>query len=162
MPISSRLQMNNISGDRLSLAYNTFFTDLYVPPPSQHDLQLRFAMTGRGEPPPEAQLNLQLCLKAGETLETAAGRKILLGTERVELGPDELGGWIHHHGWRLKTDATARLIWPIYPHNPYADAPETTLERAVGVVSVPLQLGANGGKHIRPNVQEIYFTLTPD
>ena len=162
MPISSRLQMNNISGDRLSLAYNTFFTDLYVPPPSQHDLQLRFAMTGRGEPPPEAQLNLQLCLKAGETLETAAGRKILLGTERVELGPDELGGWIHHHGWRLKTDPTARLTWPIYPHNPYADAPETTLERAVGVVSVPLQLGANGGKHIRPNVQEIYFTLTPD
>ncbi len=119
-------------------------------------------MTGRGEPPPEAQLNLQLCLKAGETLETAAGRRIVLGTERVELGPDELGGWIHHHGWRLKTDPMARLTWPAYPHNPYADAPETALEHAVGVVSVPLKLGAKSGKYIRPNAQEISFTLTPD
>ena len=119
-------------------------------------------MTGRGEPPPEAQLNLQLCLRAGETLETAAGLKIVLGAERVELGPDELGGWIHHHGWRLKTDPLARLTWPAYPHNPYADAPETALDHAVGVVSVPLKLGAKGGKYIRPNAQEISFTLTPD
>lgn len=162
MPISSRLQMNDNAGDRLSLAYNTFFTDLYVPPPSEHDLKLRFVMTGRGEPPPEAQLNLQLCLKAGETLETATGRKIVLGTERVELGPDELGGWIRHHGWRLKTDPGTRLIWPVYPHNPYADAPETSLERAVGVISVPLDLDAKDHKYIRSNVQEISFTLTPD
>jgi len=56
----------------------------------------------------------------------------------------------------------AQLTWPAYPHNPYADAPETALERAVGVVSVPLKLGAKGGKYIRPNAQEISFTLTPD
>ena len=162
MPISSRLQMSDNSGDRLSLAYNTFFTDLYVPPPSGNHLQLRFVMTGRGEPPSEAQLNLQLCLRAGETLETAAGLKIVLGAERVELGPDELGGWIRHRGWRLETDATARLTWPVYPHNPYADAPETMPERAVGVVSVPLQLGARDGKYIRPNAQEISFILMTD
>jgi len=162
LPISSRLQMNDNSGDRLSLAYNTFFSDLYVPPPSEHHLEWRFVMTGRGEPASEAQLNLQLCLKAGETLETAAGRMIELGTELVELGPDELGGWIHHHGWKLKTDPSTRLIWPVYPHNPYADAPETALEHAVGVVSVPLRLGAKDGKYIRPNVQEISFTLIPD
>jgi hypothetical protein len=162
MPLSSRLQMNDNSGDRLSLAYNTFFSDLYVPPPSEHHLELRFVMTGRGEPASEAQLNLQLCLKAGEMLETATGRMIQLGTELVELGPDELGGWIHHHGWKLKTDPSTRLIWPVYPHNPYADAPETALEHAVGVVSVPLRLGAKDGKYIRPNVQEISFTLIPD
>jgi hypothetical protein len=56
----------------------------------------------------------------------------------------------------------ARLTWPAYPHNPYADAPETALEHAVGVVSVPLKLGAKGGKYIHPNAQEISFTLTPD
>jgi hypothetical protein len=158
MPISSRLQMND-NGDRLSLAYNTFFTDLYALPPSERQLQLRFVMTGRGEPPAEARLNLQLCLKAGETLETAAGRKILLGTERVELGPDELGGWIRHHGWTLKTDAAARLTWPVYPHNPYADAPETMPKYAVGVLSVPLRFDAKSRKYIRPREQEVSFTL---
>src|SRR4051812_1738177 len=98
LPISSRLQMSDSNGDRLSLAYNTFFTDLYVSPPAEDHLQLRFVMTGRG-PASESQLNLQLCLKAGEVLETAAGLRIALGTERVELGPDKLGGWIRHHGW---------------------------------------------------------------
>jgi hypothetical protein len=162
LPLSSRLQMSDDHGDRLSLAYNTFFTDLYVAPPADHQLRLRFVITARGEPPPEAQLNLQLCLKAGETLETAAGRKIVLGSQRVELGPDELGGWIRHHGWMLKTDPTTRLSWPVYPHNPYANAPETTLERAVGVISVPLRLGAPGGKYIRPSIQEISFVLSPE
>jgi hypothetical protein len=163
MPISSRLQMNDTNGDRLSLAYNTFFSDLYVPPPSENRLQLRFVMSGRGHPPSEAALNLQLCLKAGEMLETAAGTKISLGAERVELGPEKIGGWIHHHGWKLQIDPTARLTWPVYPHNPYADAPETTLEHAVGVLSVPLRLGdENEAKFIRPNAQEISFILIPD
>ncbi|PYU68031.1 MAG: hypothetical protein DMG49_17090 [Acidobacteria bacterium] len=162
VPISSRLQMNDNNGDRLSLAYNTFFTDLNVPPPSEQQLQLRFVMTARGQPPSEAQLNLQLCLKAGETLETGAGLKIVLGTERVELGPAEVGGWIRHHGWKLQADSTARLTWPVYPHDPYKDAPETKLEHAVGVVSVPLQLGEKDAPYIRPNAQEISFTLMVD
>ena len=163
MPISSRLQMSDTNGDRLSLAYNTFFSDLYVPPPAADHLQLHFVLTGRGHPPSEAQLNLQLCLKAGETLETAAGQKITLGAERIELGPEKVGGWIRHHRWKLQTDPTARLTWPVYPHNPYADAPETKLEHAVGVLSVPLRLGdENDTKFIRPNVQEISFILTVD
>ena len=158
-PISSRLQMND-NGDRLSLAYNTFFTDVYVLPPTEDHLQLRFVITGRGEHPAEAKLNLQLCLKAGETLETATGQKIILRTERVELGSSELGGWIRHHGWKLQTDSAARLTWPVYPHDPYKDAPETELNHAVGVISVPLQLGETHTPHIRPNAQEISFTLT--
>jgi len=40
MPLSSRLQMRD-DRDRLSLAYNTFFTDLYVPTPSDHQVTFR-------------------------------------------------------------------------------------------------------------------------
>src|SRR5215831_7626855 len=101
MPLSSRLQMSD-DGDRLSLAYNTFFTDLYVPPPSDREMTFRFVVAGKGTPPEEARLTLQLCLKPGEELETATGKKIALSAERVELGPEELGGWIRHHGWTLK------------------------------------------------------------
>jgi hypothetical protein len=159
MPISTRLQMSE-SQDRLSLAYNTFFTDLHIPAPSETELTLSFAITGRGRPAEDPRLNLQLCLKAGETLETGAGRKITLGSERIELAPAELGGWIRHHGWKMKIDPTARLIWPVYPHNPYTNAPEVSLERAVGALTVPLRLAPRPGHYIRTGEQEIVFTIT--
>ena len=161
MPISSRLQMS-AERDRLSLAYNTFFSDLYVSPRSDNEVTFRFVINGKGKPAEEAQLNLQLCLKSGETLETATGRKILLGPERIDLQPDALGGWIRHHGWTLKIDPKAQLVWPVYPHNPYANAPETTLEHAVGILSVPLRLKAQEGRYVRPGEQEISFTLRVD
>lgn len=161
LPLSSRLQMSE-ERDRLSLSYNTFFSDLYVPSPSGNDVMFRFVISGKGKPAEEPQLNLQLCLKAGETLETAAGKKILLGAERIELQPDDLGGWIRHHGWTLKIDPTARLVWPVFPHNPYADAPETKLEYAVGVLSVPLRLKSQKDRYVRPGEQEIQFALSAE
>ncbi|MEK7404741.1 MAG: hypothetical protein AAB225_06500 [Acidobacteriota bacterium] len=159
MPLSSRLQMGDRE-DRLSLAYNTYFSDLYVPAPSPSGLSLRFVITGRGRPPEDPRLTLQLCLKAGETLETGAGRKFLVGAERIQLEPADLGGWIRHHGWTLKPDPAARLLWPVYPHNPYADAPETSLERAVAALWVPLNLQPRAGKYVRPRDQEISFALS--
>ena len=158
MPLSSRLQMSETQ-DRLSLACHTFFSDLYVPAPSETELSLRFVITGRGRPAEEPRLTLQLCLKSGEELETGAGRKLAVGAERIELGPSELGGWIRHHGWTLKLDPAARLLWPVYPHNPYANKPETSLARAVAALSVPLALNPKSGKYIRPREQEISFTL---
>jgi hypothetical protein len=154
MPISSRLVMGD-DQDRLSLAYNTFFGDLYVPRPSETDLAFRFSITGKGRPAEDSRLTLQLCLKHGETLETGAGRKITLGRERVDLSPDELGGSICHHGWQLKFDPTARLVWPVYPHDPYTNAPEKSLDHAVGALSVPLRLKAQPGHYVRPDEQAI-------
>src|SRR5262249_21446936 len=101
MPISSRLRMSE-EQDRLSLAYPKFFAELTVRIESASRLQLRFAITGVGQPPEEAQLALQLCLKSGETLETAAGGRHMLGVEPLHLGPESLGEWIAHHGWRLR------------------------------------------------------------
>jgi len=145
--------------DRLSLAYNTFFSELYVARPSQTALSLRFLITGRGRPADDPRLTLQLCLKHGETLETATGRKITLGRDRIELSPADLGGWIRHHGWRLKLDPTAQLVWPIYPHHPYTDAPEKSLDHAVGALSVPLRLKAVPGRYVRHAEQEIQFVV---
>jgi hypothetical protein len=162
LPLSSRLQMNDRE-DRLSLSYQTFFSDLYVPAPSEKELRLRFVLTGRGTPAEETKLNVQLCLKAGEILETGAGKRIVLGTERVELSPEDLRGEIRHHGWTLKVDPTARLVWPMYPFNPYMNKPETKLDHAVGLLSVPLQ--AKRTKEdwfVRPGEQEILFTLMGD
>lgn len=161
LPISSRLQMNAATG-RLSLAYNTFFTDLYVPAPSEKELRFRFVIAGKGKPSDEARLNLQLCLKAGETLETATGRKITLSEGVIDLSPEAIGGWLRHHGWTLKVDTAARLTWPVYPYNPYKDGPESGLEHAVGVLSFPLRLKEDPQHYIRPGEQEISFALKVD
>ncbi|MCC6389587.1 MAG: hypothetical protein IT167_03205, partial [Bryobacterales bacterium] len=69
-------------------------------------------------------------------------------------------GSIRHHGWTLAVDRTAHLRWPVYPHNPYTDEPETDLRRAVAVVTVPLALKPRPGKYIRPRDQEIAFKLS--
>ena len=158
MPMSSRLEMGN-EQDRLSLAYNTFFCDLYVPTPSEKEQSFTFDITGHGKQPEEATLNLQLCLKAGEVLETGNGTRIVLDAEHIELGPDQIGGWIRHHGWTLKVIPAARLAWPIYPYNPYANGPEKTLDHAVGRLWVPLVLGPGDGPFIRPHAQKISFTV---
>jgi hypothetical protein len=158
MPLSSRLEMAD-SGDRLSLAYNTFFVDVYPSVTQNNSLTLRFVISGKGKPPDEARLNLQLCLKAGEALETGTGRKFTLSADRIDVSPEVLGGSVHLQGWTLNADPAARLSWPVYPYNPYADAPESTLEHAVGVLSVPIVLKNDNGRFIRPHEQEISLTL---
>lgn len=159
MPINSRLQMG-AGRDRLSLAYNTFFSDLYVSRPSGNSISFEFDLTSHGGPPEEAALNLQLCLKAGEMLETGAGKTITLGPERVNLGPSEIGGWIRHHGWTLKVDPAAHLLWPIYPFNPYSNAPEKTLQHAVGRLYVPVRLMTKDANDPRLRHQKIALTLS--
>jgi len=155
LPMSSRLQMSD-DRDRLSLAYHTFFTDLVIPPPSNQQLSFRFSITGKGRPPEQAFLTLQLCLKAGELLEIASGRRTL-SEDRLDLDAAALGGWMRHRGWTRRFDGAAQLAWPVYPFNPYANGPETGLARAVGALSIPLAL--KGGRGLRPGEQEMAFTL---
>jgi hypothetical protein len=156
MPVSTRLQMAS-AGDRLSLAYNTFFSDIYIPLPTASEISLRFVIAGKGRPADDPKLTLQLCLKAGETLETGAGQKVELGEKSIEL--ESLGGWIRHRGWALEVDPSARLVWPVYPFNPYSNTPETNIEYAVGALTVPLRLKSQAGRYVRPNEQEILFRL---
>ena len=37
------------------------------------------------------------------------------------------------------------LSWPVYPFNPYFNGPETSLERAVATLTIPLRMGAKTG-----------------
>jgi hypothetical protein len=159
IPLSSRLQMGD-SQDRLSLGYNTFWADLLVPEPTASGAKLRFVINGRGKPAEDLRINLQLGLRAGEVLETGAGRRFTLGAEKIELSPEDLGGSIRHHGWTMKLDPDARLTWPVYPQNPYADAPETQLRYAVGRLTIPLHLKQQSGHYVRPNEKEVNLEIS--
>lgn len=154
LPMSSRLRMQD-SGDRLGLSYHTFFAELSVPPPTPKSTVLRFAITGKGRPPQEAELTLQLCLKAGEKIEAATG-SWTLGKENLRIEGGN-GGWIRHHGWTIRVNAQTRLSWPVYPFNPYANGPETDIAHAVGALAVPLTL--KGGAGLRPNEQQIELSV---
>ena len=153
LPINTALRMAP-GVDRLSLAYNTFFADLEVSEPSRQQVAFRFAVTDMGRVE-EAQLAVQLVLRPGELLETGK-TKVILGPDRVELGPEEVAGLIRHRGWSLRFDSPARLVWPVFPYNPYANAPETSLGLAVGVLTVPIQPQEVGGRFRK---QDIRFVL---
>jgi hypothetical protein len=107
---------------------------------SDKQLRLHFTVMPRGSIS-DSQLNLQLCLKAGQTIETETGRKLVLSSTQIELSSQDLGGWFHYPGWKMTIDAPAQLTWPVYPYDPYANAPETSLRHAVGALSVPLRAG---------------------
>jgi hypothetical protein len=156
MPQASRLRMGEAQ-DQLALSYNTIFTELAVPRPGQKRLEFTFTMTPRSRAP-EAQLNLQLMLKAGEPLETGSGAKVMLGSERLELSPGDLGGWIRHRGWTLRLDPNARLAWPVFPFNPYSNGPAISLQAAVGVITVPVTARRESGP-LRRGDQQISFAL---
>jgi hypothetical protein len=86
----------------------------------------------------DVSLTLQLCLKPGEALE-AGDTRTILGPKRVELGPEVIGGTIRHHDWTLRVPESSRLVWPVYPFNPYRDGPETDIKYAVGALTVRIQ-----------------------
>jgi hypothetical protein len=139
IPFNSNLRMED-GRDRLGLGYWTFFAETEVPTPKENSMSFRFLITetGRGRLA-DTNLNLQLRLKAGEMLETATS-KTVLGDQRIELGPDDIGGWLRHGGWTLRVDKMAKLVWPVLPYNPYKNAPETDLKHAVGILSVPVRV----------------------
>jgi hypothetical protein len=158
IPTSARLRMSD-ERDRLSLSYETFFAELEVRAPGGNALSLRFTVIETSPNRMEdVTLTLQLCLRAGEVLETARSRTVL-GGDRIELGPEAIGGAIRHHGWRLRVDPSARLVWPVYPFNPYTNGPETDLRHAVGALSVPVRVRPPAGRNVSWRRQEIAFDV---
>lgn len=158
MPLHTTLRMDD-SRDRLGLAYQNFWAEAEVPPPTPERMTVRFVITETGRNrTQDVTLNLQLVLKEGETLETAK-TKTVLGTKRIELGPEEIGGWIKHRGWTMRVDPTARLVWPIYPFNPYKNAPETNLKNAVGRLTVPVKVQTPPAGEFNWRRGEIAFAL---
>jgi hypothetical protein len=160
LPQTSRLQVG-ADRDRLSLSYNTFFSDLFIEPASEKELNFRFVIAGKGRPADAAFATLQLVLKPGETLITPR-KQILLSSDPIHLSAEEFGSYIRHHGWALRVEPGGTLDWPMYPYNPYANARETTLEHAVAALTIPLSQKEHPGHYVRPNEQEIKFQLTAE
>jgi hypothetical protein len=60
----------------------------------------------------------------------------------------------------MKVDSTARLVWPVYPWNPYGDAREKNLGTAVAALTMPLRLNDQPGHHVRSKEQEFAFSIS--
>ena len=59
----------------------------------------------------------------------------------------------------MKVDPGARLTWPVYPFNPYRNAPEADLRHAVGALTVPIRVKPPVASTLPWRTQEISFTL---
>jgi hypothetical protein len=140
VPQNSRLRMED-DRDRLALGFHTFFAEVEFPAPTAERVPFRFTIveTGRGRLQ-QAELHLQLVLRAGQALETGAGVKAVLDEKRLELSAEKIGGRISHRGWTLHVDPAARLVWPVMPFNPYANGPEKDMRHAVGSLTVPVKV----------------------
>ena len=101
----------------LDLTYGKETCRIRVQAKDEKTLEYRVQATNGSGLPVAAHLTLIPHLK--ESLETAAGQKLTLGAEPVDLGPAQIGAWVAHGGWRLHVPDTAELHWPALPHNPY-------------------------------------------
>jgi hypothetical protein len=139
LPMSSRLEMDPRE-DRLALSYNKFFSVLRIPAAKENGLAFSFDIMRKGRMAP-VTLTLQLVLKPGDTITTGAGERAVLGESPIDWDAGRIGGSIEHNGWKLSSDAPLRLVWPVYPFNPYSDSPETDLRYAVGALSTAVGPG---------------------
>ncbi len=157
-PLDARLEMRE-AGDRLWVAMNRYFAELFVAPQTREEARLRFTITGRGPAPDEARITLQLVLAPGQEIKTGTGLSAVVSEAPIDWGAAELGGVLMHNGWTLRLPEGARLRWPVRPYNPYRQAPERDLARAVGALSVELKLKPDAKQYVRPAEEQIEFTL---
>ena len=60
-------------------------------------------------------------------------------------------------------DPSTQIVWPVYPHNPYANGPEKSPLHAVGRLTVPLRLKPQSEDWtVLPGEREIAFELEVD
>jgi len=123
----------------LNLTYGPQRCCIRILPKDDRTLQYRLQTTGESGLPVAAHLTLMP--HCGRPLETAAGRKFVLGDAPIELGPDQIGGWISHNGCRLRLPATASLHWPRLPHNPYTKDGRSHPQDGRIEIAIPLDPG---------------------
>lgn len=145
--------------DVLSLAHHRFLCDLRVARPSKEELKLVFEITGRGAPPEQAQLALQLMLHPGAAIESGAGKRATVGPEKIEWSAGETGGRLSHRGCTLETSQEASLRWPYFPYSPYRNGPETKLDFAIGQLVVPLRWAADPNRFLQPRVVRVEVSI---
>lgn len=115
VPSAARLVLEPEAG--LDLAYGPETCRVRLAVKDEATLEYRLETTTQSNLPAAGHLTLLPHL--GETLETAGGTKTILGSEPIELAPEQVGGSVTHAGWRLRLPASTSLRWPVLPHNPY-------------------------------------------
>lgn len=134
--VPSKATLAGTSEPFLDLTYGTEACRLQVVPKDDRTLEYVISSTATADLPVHAHVTLLPHL--GKPLETGAGQKVVLGKKELQLTAAQLGGWVAHAGYRLHVPATATLLWPALPHNPYRADGRATPEEGRIVVRIPL------------------------
>lgn len=115
VPSQATLVLNPEPG--LDLVYGPAVCQLRLRVIDAQTLQCRLQATT--ESPLPVAAHLTLIPRMGQTLQTGAGREVVIGSDPVALSAEQVGGQITYGGFRLHVPEAATVHWPALPHNPY-------------------------------------------
>lgn len=134
--VPSKATLAGSSEPSLDLTYGPETCRLQIAAKDDRTLEYVISSTVTSDLPVHAHVTL--LPRLGKPLETGAGQKVTLGKNELQLAAAQLGGWVAHAGCRLHVPATATLLWPVLPHNPYrADGRAAPAEGRIAV-RIPL------------------------
>ncbi|MEN6644157.1 MAG: hypothetical protein ABFE08_17095 [Armatimonadia bacterium] len=106
------------------------------------------------EAPADKRVEAHLPLyKRGGRIRTATGQNLRLTEESLVLTSAQVGDWFVYAGLRVTMPAGARLLWPMFQHDPYKKDGSSGLGAAKLVLAMPF----TGGK----NRQEVTLSRPP-
>jgi len=120
----------------LTLTYGPEECRIGVEVKDERTIVLGLETTCRSDLPVAAHLTL--LPRLGQTIETAAGEKAVIGEEAMSFSAERIGDWLRHAGCRFTLPAGASLHWPALPHNPYRKDGRAGPAEGRLVVRIPL------------------------
>jgi hypothetical protein len=127
----------------LNLTYGPETCRIRVRPRDERTLE--YAVEATRESGLRVAAHLTLIPRMNETLETARGAQVTIGTDPVALSPEQVGGCVTYGGYRLHVPDAADLLWPALPHNPYRK--DGRAGAAEGRIEVRVPFGPEQRKH---------------
>jgi hypothetical protein len=73
----------------------------------------------------------------GQTLESAAGKRVVLAPEPVAWSAEAAGAWIGHGAAKVFLPEGATVRWPVLPHDPYKKDGRASADQGRIVVTFP-------------------------
>ncbi len=135
----------------LALTYGPEECRIRLEVKDERTIALELEATCRSELPVAAHLTL--LPRLGQTLETAAGEKVVTADEAVSLPAERLGVWLRYAGCRITVPSGASLAWPAPAHNPYRK--DGRAEPAEGRLAIHIPFDR---EHLR---QQVTLTVEP-
>jgi hypothetical protein len=121
--------------NQLTLAYGDATCTVRVEFVDDRHTKITYALTTNSSLPIEAHIPLLVHMQ--EPWESAR-TKFTFTEQPFSLTHDQLGDYLSHHGCKITLPPTAKLTWPVLPHNQYVKDGSPKPAEGRAVITLPL------------------------